>query len=80
VEDREAWVKVEFYNLLNNQKLIAWDRTITRKQRTGGDANGLPLNYWRTALRPADQRQPVPAADPGQNGGRLFRMALGVRF
>ncbi|PYR69609.1 MAG: hypothetical protein DMF88_05535 [Acidobacteria bacterium] len=49
----KPWVKVEFYNLLNNQKLIAWEAV---------NDNQFP--------------QPIP----GQNGGRLFRMAFGVRF
>jgi len=77
----KPWVKVEFYNLLNNQKLIAWDRTITPDNNGPKDANGLPLNYVEGPRfgQPTNDNQ-FPQPIPGQNGGRLFRMALGVRF
>ena len=77
----KPWVKVEFYNLLNNQKLIAWDRTVTPDNSGPKDANGLPINYIqgpRFGQAVNDNQFPQPI--PGQNGGRLFRMALGVRF
>jgi len=75
------WVKVEFYNLLNNQKKIAWDKTVTPDNAGPKDANGLPLNYVqgpRFGQATDDIQFPQPI--PGQNGGRLFRMALGIRF
>lgn len=75
------WVKVEFYNLLNNQKQIAFDKTVTPDNNGPKDANGLPLNYVqgpRFGQAVNDNQFPQPI--PGQNGGRLFRMALGVRF
>lgn len=75
------WVKVEFYNLLNNQKQIAWDKTVTPDNNGPRDANGLPLNYIqgpRFGQATDDNQFPQPI--PGQNGGRLFRMAIGVRF
>jgi hypothetical protein len=75
------WIKVEFYNLLNNQKQIAWDKTVTPDNNGPKDANGLALNYVqgpRFGQATNDNQFPQPI--PGQNGGRLFRMALGVRF
>ena len=75
------WVKVEFYNLLNNQKQIAFDKTVTPDNNGPRDANGLPLNYIqgpRFGQAVNDNQFPQPI--PGQNGGRLFRMAFGVRF
>ena len=75
------WVKVEFYNVLNNQKQIAWDKTVTPDNNGPKDANGLPLNYVqgpRFGQAVSDNQFPQPI--PGQNGGRLFRMAFGVRF
>ena len=75
------WVKVEFYNLFNNQKQIAWDRTVTPDNNGPRDTNGLPLNYVqgpRFGQATDDSQYPQPI--PGQNGGRLFRMALGLRF
>ena len=77
----KPWVKVEFYNLLNNQKQIAFDKTVTPDNNGPRDANGLPLNYIqgpRFGEAVNDNQFPQPI--PGQNGGRLFRMALGIRF
>jgi hypothetical protein len=75
------WVKVEFYNLLNNQKQIKWDTTVTADANSPKDANGLATGYIKganigTATQDNQYAQPVP----GTNGGRLFRMALGFRF
>ncbi len=77
----QPWIKVEFYNLLNNDKQIAWDKTVTPDNNGPKDANGLPLNYIqgpRFGQATVDNQFPQPI--PGQNGGRLFRMALGLRF
>jgi hypothetical protein len=75
------WVKVEFYNLLNNQKQIAWDKTVTPDNNGPKDANGLPLNYVKgPRFGEATNDNQFPQPIPGQNGGRLFRMALGIRF
>ena len=58
------WLKVEFYNLLNNQKQIAWDKTVTPDNNGPKDAQRIPLNYSQgPTVRQGDQRQPVPAAD-----------------
>ena len=49
------WFKVEIYNLLNNQKQIAWDKTVT--------AN--PTARWTpTACRPATSRDRASARRP----------------
>jgi hypothetical protein len=77
----KPWIKVEFYNLLNNQKQIAWDKTVTPDNAGPRDANGLPMNDIqgpRFGQATDDNQFPQPI--PGQNGGRLFRVALGVRF
>jgi len=75
------WLKVEIYNTLNNQKQIAWDRTVSVDPTSARDANGLPLGYlpgprYGTATSDTHYAQ----AYPGQVGGRAFRMAFGVRF
>jgi hypothetical protein len=75
------WLKVEFYNLLNNQKLIAWDRTVTADPASALDANGIRTGYLkgpRFGSATNDNQFPQPYL--AQNGGRAFRMALGVRF
>ena len=78
------WFKVEIYNALNNQKQIAWDKTIsiTAANRAGAlDANGIPLAYTqgpRFGTATSDTMFPQPYA--GQNGGRAMRIAFGARF
>jgi len=77
----KPWLKVEFYNLLNNQKQIAWDKTVTPDNSGPKDANGLPLDYVKgPRFGEATNDNQFPQPIPGQNGGRLFRMALGIRF
>src|SRR5262249_50003528 len=36
----KPWVKVEWYNILNNDKLIQWDTTVTPDPNSPLDANG----------------------------------------
>ena len=75
------WIKVELYNLLNNTKQIAWDTTITPDPASPLDANGLPTGYIKGArFGQATNDNQFPQPIPGTNGGRLFRMALGIRF
>lgn len=75
------WAKVELYNALNNQKQIAWDRTVSPDPTSALDANGIPTGYIkgpRFGQATTDNQYPQPYL--GQNGGRAFRMAFGVRF
>jgi hypothetical protein len=77
----QPWFKIEVYNLLNNQKQIAWDRTITVNAASPLDANGIPTGYIqgpRFGQATSGAHFPQPYA--GQNGGRTVRMAFGVRF
>jgi hypothetical protein len=75
------WVKVEIYNVLNNDKLIAWDTTIRPDPNSPKDTNGLATGYtlgpnFGNATNDNQFAQPYP----GQNGGRAFRMGFGFRF
>jgi len=77
----KPWVKIEYYNILNNQKQIKWDTTLTADPNSPKDANGLPTGYIQGAnfgKAITDNQFPQPV--PGTNGGRLFRAALGIRF
>ena len=77
----KPWVKVEFYNLLNNDKLIKWDTTVTADPNSAEDANGLATGYIQGVnFGKATNDNQFPQPIPGTNGGRLFRMALGIRF
>jgi hypothetical protein len=75
------WVKLDFFNVLNNRKQIAWDTTVTADPNSPLDANGLPTAYIqgpRFGQATNDNQYPQPF--PGQNGGRAFRLFIGVRF
>ncbi len=75
------WFKFEAYNLFQNQKLIAWDRTVSATAAGPLDINGIPTDYTkgpRFGQATAGTHYPQPYL--GQPGGRAFRMAFGVRF
>jgi hypothetical protein len=75
------WFKVELFNVLDNQKLIAWDRTVAADPASATDANGIRTGYVqgpRFGQATTGMHFPQPWA--GQAGGRAFRMAFGVRF
>jgi hypothetical protein len=75
------WVKVEMLNLLNNQKLISWDTTVTANASGPKDANGLPLDYVKGAnFGNATRTTDYPRPRPGLDGGRTYLMAFGIRF
>jgi hypothetical protein len=88
------WVKFDVYNLLNNQKLIAWSTAIRGNPATPLDSLGL-----RTGFVPSNPAtfgtatgntvsnlfstaiQAYPLAFTGAPaGGRTFRVAVGFRF
>jgi outer membrane receptor protein involved in Fe transport len=75
------WMKVELFNVLNNDKLIKWTTTVNPDPNSPVDADGLPTGYVRVAAfgQPrtnADYPRPLPGID----GGRTFQMAFGLRF
>ena len=75
------WFKIEIYNLLNNQKQIAWDTTVSVDGSAPTDTNGIPTGYIegpRFGQATSDDHFPQPY--PGQNGGRAIRLAFGARF
>jgi hypothetical protein len=75
------WVKLEVLNLLNNQKPISWDTTITADAKGAFDANGLPLDYIKGAnFGNPTRTTDYPRPRPGMDGGRTFIAAFGARF
>jgi hypothetical protein len=77
----KPWLKVEALNVLNNRKLVTWNTTVTADTAGPKDELGLPLNYIKsaafgTATGPASFVRPRP----GQDGGRTFLFAAGIRF
>jgi hypothetical protein len=80
------WIKAEVYNVLNNQKLIRWDTIVNVDPNSPKDANGLPTaflqgpNFGKATADVIASLPAFPQPVPGTNGGRLFRMAFGIRF
>jgi hypothetical protein len=75
------WVKVEVLNVTNNQKVIAWNTTVTPDPNSPLDANGLPTGFIRGSNfgNPTSNAH-YPVWRPGFTGGRTFLIATGVRF
>ncbi len=77
----EPWFKLELYNALNNQKQIAWDRTVSVDRTSVLDANGIPTNYLKgPRFGQATNDNQFIQPYPGQNGGRAIRFQFGARF
>ena len=77
----KPWVKLEVYNLFNNQKQIAWDKTVTADASSALDANGIPTGYVQGPnFGKATSGSHFLGPYVGQTGGRAIRMAFGVRF
>jgi hypothetical protein len=75
------WLKLEVLNLLNNDKLIAWDTTITVDPASPLDADGLPTGYIKgPRFGQATSTAQYPRPRPGLTGGRTFLGAFGFRF
>jgi hypothetical protein len=88
------WVKLDIYNVLNNQKLIAWNTTIRQDATTPRDPLGLRTGYlpsnaatFGTAtgntvsnlFTSAINAYPL-AFTTAPAGGRTVRVAVGFRF
>jgi outer membrane receptor protein involved in Fe transport len=77
----QPWIKFESFNLMNNQKLIAWDTTISADAASARDEFGLPTGYVQGARfgqGTSNAHYPTPRA--GLDGGRMFDVAVGFRF
>ena len=92
VRTLKPWLKFDVYNLFNNEKLIAWNTTITPNKASGVDSFGQPLGYTQgpsfgtatgntvTNLNNANINAYPLSFAGGQPGGRTLRVAVGVRF
>jgi hypothetical protein len=77
----KPWVKLEVYNLFNNQKQIAWDKTVTADATSALDANGIPTGYLQGPnFGKATSGTHFVGPWLGQAGGRAMKVALGIRF
>ena len=75
------WIKLDVFNLFNNQKQIRWNTIVSPDPASGTDSLGLATGYRRSAaFGTADNNNQFPAPLPGATGGRTFRVAAGFRF
>ena len=77
----QPWIKFEMFNVMNNQKLIAWDTTITADANSTRDEFGLPTGYLEGArFKQGTSNAHYPTPRAGLDGGRMFDFAIGFRF
>jgi carboxypeptidase family protein/TonB-dependent receptor-like protein len=86
------WLKLDVYNLFDNQKLIGFNTNLAQDTAAGVDSVGLATNYTKTAsfgkatgntqtnLNYTGLYSFPRAFDGAPAGGRTFRIALGFRF
>jgi outer membrane receptor protein involved in Fe transport len=86
------WIKFDVYNLFNNQKLIAWNTTVSQTASSARDNLGLATAYTRGSTFGTATGNTVtnlnftginayPLAFNGSlPGGRTYRVAVGFRF
>ena len=85
------WLKFDVYNLFNNQKLIAFNTSISRVTTGPVDALGIPTTFTKGANFGKATGNTVSNGDlsgipafprwtGASDGGRTFRFAFGVRF
>ena len=86
------WVKFDVYNLFNNQKLIAWNTTVSQDPASPKDSLGYATGYIKGATFGTATGNTVtnlnvttinayPVAFSGAvAGGRTFQVAVGFRF
>ncbi len=80
-ESARPWIKVDVFNALNNQKLIAWNTTIKADPASAKDSLGLATGYLPgPTFGTATSNNQFPAPLAGVTGGRTLRLAIGVRF
>jgi hypothetical protein len=74
------WLKFDVFNLLNNDKLIAWNTTVFQDPNSPTDSLGLATGYQPgSAFGTGTRNAHYPLSSLG-TGLRGFRVALGVRF
>jgi hypothetical protein len=75
------WIKLDVFNVLNNQKAISWNTSIKPDAASATDSLGIRTGYVKGPLfgHPTGTGN-YPAPFAGQTGGRTVRLAVGVRF
>jgi outer membrane receptor for ferrienterochelin and colicin len=74
------WLKVDIFNLFNNDKLVAFNTTVRPDPTSPADALGLRTGFIKgSSFGEARGAGDYPKS-LGTSGGRTFRMAFGFRF
>ncbi len=77
----EPWLKAEFFNVLNNDTLMAWNTSVVPDPESPLDALGLPTGYLEgSTFGQGTSNAHYPFPLPDETGGRTFRLSLGFRF
>jgi hypothetical protein len=80
-QDLRPWVKLDFYNIFNYNEPYKWNTTVTLDPNSPVDALGIRTGFVRGAnFGEATQDTDYPRPYGGEVGGRVFRMAFGLRF
>lgn len=74
VRSARPWVKLEMYNVFNNQKLVTWNTTVRSDPASPLDDLGLPAGYSKGPLFGQAQSSGNYVAP------RVFQLAFGIRF
>jgi hypothetical protein len=86
------WVKVDIFNLFDNEKLIAWNTTVSQNRAAGVDNLGLATSFLpgpafgtasgntQTNLNVSNINTYPLAYNGATPGGRTFQVAVGFRF
>jgi carboxypeptidase family protein len=75
------WVKFDVYNVLDNEKLITFNTTIKPDPNSPLDALGLRTGFIQgPQFGQATAQTNFPRPFGGADGGRTFRVAVGLRF
>jgi len=77
----QPWIQAHVFNVMNNQKLIQWDTTVSPDPASSLDAIGQRTGFIKGAnYGKATANGHFPAWSSGETGGRTFRIAMGIRF
>ena len=75
------WIKAEFLNFTNNQKLVGYNVTVSPDPNSPLDQHGLPTGYIKgPQFGQATSNAHYPLWRPGLSGGRTYLLSAGVRF
>jgi hypothetical protein len=90
-KDLRPWFKFDVFNVFDNDKIIAWNTTIQPDPSSSKDAFGIPTGFVRGSSFGVPSGVTVGNGDMsgipaypqwagGFNGGRTYRLAMGIRF